>query len=116
MLKNVKTRNHLKPGMKGTKRLMEKYGDSLLCVRYRYDARRGVKLKTVELIVEEKALQATLPCHDEDIVDVLVRYSEKSLREKLKSAGGKWDPESKLWHVSYGAIRGTELVDRILLD
>jgi len=116
MLKDVKTCNNLQPGRKGTKRLLEKYGDSLLCVRYRYDARRGVRLKTVELIVEEKALQVPLPFHDEDIVDILVRYSEKSLREMLKAAGGKWDPGSKLWHVSYGAIRGTELTDRILLD
>ncbi len=39
MLKEMKTQIHLKPGQKGTKRLVEKYGDALLCVRYRYDAK-----------------------------------------------------------------------------
>jgi hypothetical protein len=33
----VITRLKLKPDQKGTKLLVEKYGDSLLCVRYRYD-------------------------------------------------------------------------------
>ena len=54
MLKDMKTQTHLKPGQKGTKRLVEKYGDSLICVRYRGDERRGVRLKTVEIVVDEK--------------------------------------------------------------
>ena len=47
-------KTEIEPGQKGTKRLVEKFGDALLCVRYRYDANRGVRLKTVELVVEEK--------------------------------------------------------------
>ncbi len=54
MLKEMKSHCHLKPGQKGTKRLVEQYGKSLLCVRYRYDENRRVRLKTVEIIVEEK--------------------------------------------------------------
>jgi hypothetical protein len=34
-------RLHLKPGQEGTKRLLAQYGDSLICVRYRYDAQRN---------------------------------------------------------------------------
>ena len=29
---------------------VEQYGESLLCVRYRYDETRGIRLKTVEII------------------------------------------------------------------
>jgi hypothetical protein len=54
MLKDMKTHTHLKPGQKGTRRLVEKFGDALLCVRYRYDAIRGVRMKTVEIVVDEK--------------------------------------------------------------
>ena len=54
MLKEMKTYAHLKPGQRGTHRLVEKYGQSLVCVRYRYDEKRGVKLKTVEIVVDEK--------------------------------------------------------------
>jgi hypothetical protein len=44
---------HLKPGQKGTKQYMEKYGDALVGFRYRYDKARGLLLKTVELVIEE---------------------------------------------------------------
>ncbi|HEY6009797.1 MAG TPA: hypothetical protein VIU40_15835 [Geobacteraceae bacterium] len=117
MLKDMKTQTHLKPGQKGTKRLVEKYGDALLCVRYRYDKSRGVRLKTVELVVEEKGWKSSLRYRDGDIVPVIVAYTEKHLREKLKAAGGRWDPEEKLWRVQYGSIRGNaDLEERILKD
>lgn len=116
MLKDMKSRKHLKPGQKGTKRLVEKYGDSLLCVRYRYDEIRGVRLKTVELVVEEKVLTPFLCYQDEDIVKLIVAFTEKNLRDRLKNAGGRWDPQEKLWLARYGSIRGTELEERILKD
>ena len=49
----MKSRLNLKPGQKGTKKLVEKYGASLLCVRYRYDEERGIRRTTVELMEEE---------------------------------------------------------------
>lgn len=109
----MKSRLNLRPGQKGTKRLVEKYGTSLLYVRYRYDESRGVRLKTVEIVVEEKPWQPSLRFRDEEIVPVKVSFSEKDLRDMLKSVGGKWDPKEKSWFVKYGAIRGTELEERI---
>jgi len=117
MLKEMKTQTHLKPGQKGTKRLVEKYGDALLCVRYRYDEKRGVRLKTVELVVEEKAAKPAGRYRDDDTVAVIVAYTETSLRDRLKTAGGRWCPEEKLWRVRYGAIHGdADLTSRILPD
>ena len=49
-----RVRLHLKPGQKGTKQLLAQYGDRLICVRYRYDAQRKKRLKTVELLVAER--------------------------------------------------------------
>ncbi len=109
----VKSRLNLKPGQKGTKKLVERFGKSLLYVRYRYDESRGVRLKTVEIVVEEKPWQPSPRLRDEDIVPVIVNYSEKELRDRLKAAGGKWNPEEKLWLVRYGSIRGTELEARV---
>ncbi len=40
----------------------------------------------------------------------------KALRDKLEAAGGKWNPDEKLWYVAYAAIRGTELEERIMTD
>jgi hypothetical protein len=117
MLKDMKTQTHLKPGQNGTKRLVEKYGDALVCVRYRYDEKRGVRLKTVEIVVDEKTDNPLARLRDGDIVPVIVPFTEKALRERLKAAGGRWDPKEKLWRVPYGAIRGNaELEERILME
>ena len=48
----METRLSLAPGQNGTKKLLARYGERLVRVRYRYDAERKVRLKTVELIVE----------------------------------------------------------------
>jgi hypothetical protein len=115
MLKDMKSRKHLKPGQNGTKRLVEQYGDALLCVRYRYDEKRGVHLKTVEIIVEEKAAGSVVHFRDDDMVKLIVAFTENGLRDRLKAAGGRWDPQEKLWLVRYSAVRGTELEERILV-
>ena len=43
----------LRSGMPGTKRLIARYGERLVCVRYLYDEARGRRLKTVELVIDE---------------------------------------------------------------
>ncbi len=49
----MKTKLNIKRGERGTKKLSDKYGDRLVCVRYRYDPVRMKRYKTVELIEEE---------------------------------------------------------------
>src|SRR5665647_1811719 len=71
MLKDMKTHTHLKPGQKGTRRLVEQFGDKLLCVRYRYDEIRQVRMKTVEIIVDERPINPNLQHRDKDIVAVM---------------------------------------------
>ena len=44
-----------RPGQPGTLALLRHYGDSLLCVRYYYDAEKRRRFQTVELVVEETA-------------------------------------------------------------
>lgn len=113
MLKNMKTQTHLKPGQKGTKRLVAQYGQSLVCVRYRYDKVKGVRLKTVEIILEEKAWPLPPEHGDGDIIALRVAYTEKALRAKLKAVGARWDPVEKVWRVPFSSVQGTELEARI---
>jgi hypothetical protein len=54
----MKTRLTLPPGANGTKKLVERYGSRLVCVRYRCDEVRGVRIKTVELIEEVPWIEA----------------------------------------------------------
>lgn len=74
----------LLPGAPGTKRLVERFGDALLCVRYRYDPLRNCRLTTVELIVEER------PSKPERTAWIRVAYGETELRQRIKEAGGTW--------------------------
>jgi len=47
----------------------------------------------------------------------MVPNTAKALREQLKAAGGRWDPEEKFWRVSFGAIRGdSTLLERIVRE
>ena len=43
----------LKPDQNDSKYLVDQYGDRLLYIRYRYDAEKRKRCKTVEIIVEE---------------------------------------------------------------
>jgi len=115
MLKDMKAHTNLKPGQNGTRRLVEKYGDALLCVRYRYDEIRDVRLKTVEIIVEERPGKAAPRLRDSDQVLVEVPFTMKALRERLKSVGARWDADERVWRMRYGLIRGDkELEERIV--
>ena len=44
----------LKPGARGMPQLLAQYGEQLVCVRYRYDPKRRLRFKTVELIVDTR--------------------------------------------------------------
>ena len=77
----MRTRLHLKPGQKGTKLLLAQYGDRLVCVRYRYDAQRKkrfktMRFKTMELIIAEREWEPLPPRVAADmIVGVRVGFS-----------------------------------------
>ena len=114
LLKGMKAYGHLKPGQNGTQRLVNRFGDALLCVRYRYDELNDENLTTVEIIVDRRPRDRNLRFRDTDIVSVSVHYTEKELRDRLKVAGGRWDPEERVWKVLYGSIRNDPaLVGRI---
>ena len=110
----VRTRLHLKPGQRGTKQLLAQYGDRLVCVRYRYDAQRGKRFKTVELIVAEREWNPPAPRVADDVpVGVRVDFSELELRQRVKQAGGKWNPDRKVWELRYADAVALKLEARI---
>jgi len=107
----------LKPGQRGTKKLHAEHGDALVCVRYRYDEKIGMRFKTIELIVESKPWTAPEQSFtDTDLVPVHIGFSDTASRELAKAAKGRWDPDQKLWLIRYGKIKGTTLEKHIILD
>jgi hypothetical protein len=74
-------------------------------------------MKTVEIIVDEKPLNPLLSHRDKDNVAVMVPFIKTALRDRLKAAGGQWDPAEKIWRVQFCAIRNdAELVERIVKE
>lgn len=113
----MKTRLILKPGQRGTKRLTDKYGDDLVCVRFRYDAISKQRLKTVELVIERIDWEPRPEKFSADtLVAVKVEGYETDLRRLIKEAGGKWNPEQKLWYVRFGNIKGSPLEKHLYID
>ncbi len=115
------TRLKLLPGQRGTKKLIQTYGDQLVCVRYRYDEERKKRYKTVELIVDEipwvrnngqAKLKGSLI--SDKIVSVKIEYGERDIRSRVKEAGGKWNSAEKVWSVPYRKVVEFGLEKRIV--
>lgn len=127
----MRTLKTLRPGHKGTKELVARYGTNLLCVRYRFDDVTRERVKTVELIIQRRSAEPTLapqvrkaappadwtaaspapvaartargsapalrPRSGAQRVPLRIHWGETDLRQRIKSAGGWWDPHRRLW-------------------
>jgi len=100
----------LRPGQRGTRRLVDRYGDRLVCVRYRYDEDRQRRVTTVELVVAEGPW-APRP---DTVVGVRVVWGEADVARRVKRAGGTWDPRQKVWRLRAGEARRLGLGDRLV--
>ena len=115
----METRLTLRPGTPGTKKLVARYGERLVCVRYLYDEARNRRLRTVELVVEEIpwVSRARRPRRNDSVlVGVRVDWHETELRIAAKKAGGIWRPRPKLWEVSWNAVRALGIGQRVVDD
>jgi len=81
----MRTRVKLRPGQRGTKQWVAKYGDRLVCVRYRYDAQHHKRYTTVEVIVAEGPWTPPPPAPDA-IVGVRVAWGEAAPARQIKAA------------------------------
>ena len=110
----MRARLKLKPGQRGTKKLVSQYGARLICVRYRYDEKQQKRFKTVEIIVEEIPWTPKQKKIDKTaIVDLRIGYGEMELRRKVRSAGGKWNRAKQLWEIAYEQALSLGLENRI---
>jgi hypothetical protein len=111
----MKMTKKLLPGQPGTKKLFEQYGSDLVCVRYRYDSERGLKLKTVELIVGKGPWHGSVSrIRGEKTVKARIEYGEVEFGRQVKAAGGKWNGKKKIWEVPYKVVVELGLTPRIV--
>lgn len=97
----------IKAGNAGSKNLQGIYGDSLICVRYRIDAKKKRRYTTVEIIVNEK-----------NIINynvwVQLDIHSLQLRLKLMEEGAKWNTKKRLWKMSIRTAKLNDLENRIV--
>ena len=123
--RQMRTRVSLKPGRRGTKKLLAQYGDRLVRVRHRHDEGTGRSFKTVELIVEEitdparsdpvrsDPTQADPPAASR-IVGLRVGWHELEIRKAVKGAWGRWNPQERVWELQHDRIIDLGLEERIV--
>ncbi len=129
-MRTVKT---LKPGKKGTREMLKRFGPSLLYVRYRYDEDSREHLKTVELIVRRRPRGSEAECPGSRKTGVRapeiraagartagarvalrIGWREKDVQRRVKSAGGQWDPDRRVWLLRREAVERLDLTGRVV--
>jgi hypothetical protein len=110
----MQARRKLAPGQKGTKKFLARYGDQLVCVRYRYDEQRRKRFTTVEIIVEEAAWVPPSRPDKAALVGVRIGLRETDLQRRARQAGGKWNPAKQVWEMRYDQALAQGLKERIV--
>jgi hypothetical protein len=100
----------LAPDDRGAIELSKTYGDALICVRHRVDARGKVRLVTVELLVNRQLIQP----RKRALLWVRTAPHEKALHALIQTAGGRWDGERRLWRLSSRTVSILNLRDRVV--
>ena len=105
----------LKAGQPGTKKLVERYGENLVCVRYRCDEENKRTIKTIELIIENKLRQPNtkkIPLNK--LINLRIKANEIELRKRVKKAGGKWNHLMQVWRLPYKEVLELGLTNRMV--
>ena len=109
------TRKTIPSGKAGTHKWREKYGEALVCVRYKYDSQNKRRQKTIELVVEEGPWEkddSRVPANK--LIEVRIGPQEIHLQNSVRSLGGIWNPHRLLWRIRYCEAVNLGLEDRIV--
>ncbi len=109
---HVRVTKTLRPGQPGTLRLLRRYGDALLCVRYREDGNGQRRCTTVELIIDEGPVQRRLT--DRTLVQVQLPWNDEQTRARALKLGARWNPAHRRWTLSLKLAKSLGLAYRPL--
>jgi hypothetical protein len=108
----MRVRQTLRPGQRGTRRFTARYGERLVCVRYRYDAATQRRRTTVERIVDAARWTPSVSALED--VGVQVRWGEAALARRVKDARGRWDRARMVWRLPLATAEHLGLADRLV--
>lgn len=108
-----RTRQTIKAGQRGTRKLVDKYGTELLFVRYYYDWEKRKRITTVEIVTDTKKWEPKkIPA--KTIVKLKVGVKEFDIQKKIRENGGKWNKEKGFWEIPFGRVKELGLQSRIV--
>ena len=96
----------------GALKLARRFGDALVCVRYRHDPQGRHRYTTVELVVDEAPV-----AQREDpnaIVMVCLAFDEIELRQLVLAHGARWDARQRLWSMPRRTAKKLKLLARVV--
>ena len=102
----------LAPTDRGALGLAAHYGEALVCVRHRTDAKGKVRHTTVELLVESQPMRP----RSTTLVSIRTNPQELTLHAVIQQAGGKWDSRTRVWRLPKRVAGILSLRDRIIKD
>ena len=111
-LARLQVTKKLAPDQPGAKKLAQRFGEQLVCVRYRQDAEAGRRYTTVELVVDEGPMP--IDKRTPLIVNVRVAYDEWALQQAIKQQGGTWNQKLRVWRVGRDVVLNLQLQNRVL--
>lgn len=110
-LESTRVVKKMSPAQPGAMKLARRFGDALVCVRYRHDAQGQQRYTTVELVIECAPIQARGKA--DAMVAVKLDYNEKPLHSVVRASGGRWDPAAKLWRMPRKVAKQLGLLARV---
>ncbi|MDO9095540.1 MAG: hypothetical protein Q7U99_23230 [Rubrivivax sp.] len=93
----------------GAVRLTRKYGDALVCVRYRISPDGSERITTVELEVDRVAVQHKA----NPLVAVKIYASETGLITLARAKGARYNGKTRLWRMHQNDAHALSLGARI---
>ena len=113
----MRTSKKLLPGRPGTIKMLHKYGEKLVCVRYKYDEQTQMRFKTVELIEEKSEWNKDsnrIPANK--MMKLKIKYGKVDLGLAVRSLGGRWNKVKKYWELPYKDVLTLGLEHTIIQD
>ena len=109
----------IKPGMPGSRRFQKHWGDNLIAVRYRRDAKKVYT--TIEIVVDEReqshhniSLNAVHCYKRRQLVAIPIAFEERALRAAAKKNRAMWSVERKVWVMPYNTAVALGVQQRIV--
>ncbi len=109
-LAGTKIVKKLRPTQAGAKKLADRFGSALVCVRYRQDIEHGRRFTTVELLVDEGPMRSA----QQQTVHVKIGLLETELRKAACAQGARWDPDRQAWQLTKKAAKQLDMLNRIV--